>query len=641
MFNIFPVTLSKDTNGKINKIPLVKWKTEHTPSSNTDQIKNWQTLYGDRINLWGTPTGSKAGTLVLDIDVKDGGLETAKTLDIPHTMSQRTMSGGVHHFFKYPQDGKVYGNRVGFMPGLDIRGEGGYVGLYGVDNTPMVKAPQWLLDHAIKQDIERYDNVSIGLAPDIAQAIMDDCLENIREAPEGESNNILNIEAYNVGQLVAAGSYTLEVAKDALLHAALERGKPLTEAKATILSGIEGGVKKPLTSPFGASEPILSIPLPEPEGRWTPRPFTKAELQDESKLRKPQLFKNWSTEDITITTADGGTGKTTLKLYEAICLALGAPFLGFECKQRGKTLFITGEDTKLKLGAMIGQVMKQMGILNDDEKVKIILSSVIVKKDSDLCLIAKDRQNFLQLNPEAMRRVSEAVEDIKPKMIIFDPISSFWGSESSLNDMNKAVIKFMSELVEKSEACVEMINHMGKQSSTNKDMSQFAGRGGTGLPSNARISRVLRPIFEDEYEELTGESLNEKQTAIMCNVNKFTDGSPLYNEPFLIIREGFLFVRKTLNKIKIREEKEKISDNERVFNFIKEERRIKRYPSKEIIVAHFMTCGDTISEARIKRSVNMLVYMGHMGEKIKPIENPDVEAGGKVYVTLDHQGVEV
>ena len=117
-------------------------------------------------------------------------------------------------------------------------------------------------------------------------------------------------------------------------------------------------------------------------------------------LRKPQLFRNWSTQDFAITTADGGTGKTTLKLYEAVCLALGDRFLGFDCVNPGRTLFITGEDTDKKLAAMLGAILEQLGLFEDApgnaEKVQTILNSIVIKKDSDLCLVAKDRAtNFL------------------------------------------------------------------------------------------------------------------------------------------------------------------------------------------------------------------------------------------------------
>jgi RecA-family ATPase len=646
MFKIFPGTFTSDGR----KVPIAEmkdWKEKATADQAT--LAEWSRLYSHKIKVWMIPTGAANGILVLDVDVKENGFETLKKYHLPTTLSQTTKSGGKHFIFRYPMDGRNYGNRVKFDRGLDIRGEGGYIAYYGTDHTPIAEAPQWLLDEALKSEkaLAPVDpSQLVKVAYPIVLEILNSACENIRNAPEGESNNTLNVEAYRVGQLLPSGSIDRETAFNWLFKAAKERGKPDYEAKATINSGLEGGAKTPPLNPFGNLPPMLEIPEIETpvSNRWTPTFFTKYDLTNFSKLRKPQLFKDWSTEDIHITTADGGTGKTTLKLYEAICLALGEDFLGFECTGEGRTLFITGEDTAEKLGAMLGAIMKQMGLMDgtpeNELKVRKVMNNILVKKDSDLCLITKTKDGFIHLNYEALKKVKEAVEDLRPKMIVFDPIASFWGSESALNDMSKAVAKFLGALVESSNACVEAINHMGKQSSNNKDMSQFAGRGGTGLPSHARVSRVLRPVFEEEYQELTGMELGDR-SAILCNVNKFSDGSPLYNKPFLILREGYLFSRITLVEQKVKEQQEKMSDTERVFTFIAEERGQGRYPTKGVIAAHFSMSSDKISKDRITKAIDFLSYTGHMGEKIKAIENPDIEAGGKVYIITDREGREV
>lgn len=641
-WKIFPGTITQDGR----KVPIAEMKDWQSKASNDPAvIAEWQRLYGHKIKFWGVPCGPDNGLLILDLDVKDNGYETIKKYYLPQTLSQTTKSGGKHFIFKYPTDGREYGNRVKFDAGLDIRGARGYFFYYGTDSTPIAEAPQWLLEEALKSEkptvtIDPTQVVKVDFS--IVTAILNSACENIRNAPQGESNNTLNVEAYRVGQLIPSGSIDRQTAYNELFKAAKQRGKTDQEAKATITSGLDGGAKTPYISPFGNLAPVLTIPDLSPQiilDRWTPRFFSRFDLTNFSKLRKPQLFQDWSTEDIHITTADGGTGKTTLKLYEAICLALGQDFLGFKCSGEGRTLFITGEDSAEKLGAMLGAIMKQMGIMDDEAKVRKVLNNIVVKKDSDLCLITKTKDGFIHQNYEALKKVQEAVEDIRPKMIVFDPIASFWGSESALNDMSKAVAKFLGALVESSNACVEAINHMGKQSSNNKDMSQFAGRGGTGLPSHARVSRVLRPLFEEEFSELTGMDLGDR-SAILCNVNKFSDGSPLYNKPFIILREGYLFSRITLTESKMKEEQEKMSDSERVFTFITEERATGRYPTKSIIQTHFLNAGDKISKERVNRTLDSLAYTGHMGEKIKAIENPDVEVGGKVYIITDSQGKE-
>lgn len=648
-------------NHEGQKVPLLKGVNWRTAASNDpEQIRLWQEIYRDRIKFWGVPC-SENGIFVLDVDAKKPtndacGWDSLKELGIitPNTLIQETPSGGHHIIFKAPE-GVHCPTTVNKKLGLDTRGDGGWMAYYGKiinPQAPLMEAPEWLfklVNKSMKPKSEQ-TGTPVAMLPEIANAIMLQCIENIRIAPQGESNNVLNIEAYKVGQLVAAGSVSREYAEEALYKAAIDRGKPPYEAKATINSGLGGGLKNPITAPFPASAPIakISIPAPpEPEGRWTPNYLTVNDLLNTNKLRKPQLFQDWSTEDIHIVTGDGGTGKTTLQLYEAICLALGDRFLGFNCKQRGKTLYITGEDTEAKLAAMIGQIMRQMGLVDNNgptsgnaEKVQMILESIVIKKDSDMTIITQDKQGFLHPNLVAYEKVAQAIEDIKPSMVIIDPISAFWGSEAKLNDMNKAVNKWNGKIVETFKVCLVMINHMGKSSSSNKDMSQFAGRGGSGLPSNARVSRVLRSLSPEEYTEMTGNTLEGDKSAMLCNVNKFSDGSPLFNKPFIIIRDKFLFARENLTTGKIKEMEKQMSDIERIFTYVKTERVSGRYPTRKVVIGFFATQNDKISKERCDQALNMITYAGHIGDKFREIDNPDLSIGGKVLTIVDSNGEE-
>lgn len=645
-FKIFPATI----NNEGQKVPLIKGWYENA-SSDPAQHLQWGKQFGAHLKMWGVPTGSLNGIFALDIDVKKvNGWDALKGLEIPNTMFQDTPSGGKHLIFK-AKEGVHYPNSVNSKLGLDTRGDRGWIAFYGFKNdTVIADIPDSILSLVAKREsqVTKTPQNVIKIAPSIAEEILNASLDAIRNAPEGESNNVLNTESFKVGQLVSAGSYTREHAETELFKAAKLRGKPDYESKATIESGLNGGLKSPIINPFGDVAPVIHFPLPiptvEPVARWTPKFLTKYDLLNTSKLRKPQLFQDWSTEDIQITTADGGTGKTTLKLYEAICLALGDRFLGFDCKQRGKTLFITGEDTDKKLAAMLGAIMRQMGLFDEaignEEKVQCILDSIVIKKDDDLCLIAKDKQGFLHPNPSAMEKVMQAIDDIQPKMVVWDPISSFWGSESQLNDMNKVVTKFMSRISERG-ICNEIINHMGKSSSANKDMSQFAGRGGSGLPSNSRVSRVLRSLTPDEFKDMTGIELIGDQSAILCNVNKFSDGSVLFNKPFVIVRDQYLFKRITLTVGKVKELEQKMSDVERIFEFVKEEREAGRYPTEAVVVNHFKNNGNPIAKVNTSAAISTVQYQGYIGEKFRLIPNPDISVGGKVIVITDMEGKEL
>ena len=114
-------------------------------------------------------TGKESGVFVLDVDTKpkkDGrpsvGADTldgliAKHGPLPTTVQAKTWSGGSHYFFKMPNHDLPC--RIGFLPDLDIRADGGYALLppSTIDGkpyawvvepgngVPIADAPGWLL----------------------------------------------------------------------------------------------------------------------------------------------------------------------------------------------------------------------------------------------------------------------------------------------------------------------------------------------------------------------------------------------------------------------------------------------------------------------------------------------------------------
>lgn len=77
----------------------------------------------------GLATGERSGVVVIDLDRKNGvdGLESLRALgSIPDTLASRTGSGGLHLYFRWP--GFAVKNSAGVLgPGIDVRGDGGYV----------------------------------------------------------------------------------------------------------------------------------------------------------------------------------------------------------------------------------------------------------------------------------------------------------------------------------------------------------------------------------------------------------------------------------------------------------------------------------------------------------------------------------
>lgn len=105
----------------------------HRASRDPEEIREWWSL--DMAANVGVATGSASRLVVLDLDVKHGadgvaqlaGFMEANGLSMPlPVVGAVTPSGGWHQWLRVP-DGAVVPERPGILPGVDVKGDGGYV----------------------------------------------------------------------------------------------------------------------------------------------------------------------------------------------------------------------------------------------------------------------------------------------------------------------------------------------------------------------------------------------------------------------------------------------------------------------------------------------------------------------------------
>lgn len=122
-----------------HKYPLLKeWSKSQRSLANLKQIKYFIKTNIDEITTkgggFGVLTGEVSGIVVVDIDVKNNGVEVWNELisknSLPDTLSVVTGSGGYHYYFKYDERTKQLTNKsnaLGDGTGIDIRTNGGQI----------------------------------------------------------------------------------------------------------------------------------------------------------------------------------------------------------------------------------------------------------------------------------------------------------------------------------------------------------------------------------------------------------------------------------------------------------------------------------------------------------------------------------
>jgi Bifunctional DNA primase/polymerase, N-terminal/Primase C terminal 1 (PriCT-1) len=105
---------------KKDKKPLLSsWTEFQNRYPSKEEVTQWWTQWPDA-NL-GIVTSKLSNLLVIDVDVRHGG-----SIDrFPQNTTVIKTGNGGYHLYYYYQEGIT--NKVGIFPGIDIRGEGGYV----------------------------------------------------------------------------------------------------------------------------------------------------------------------------------------------------------------------------------------------------------------------------------------------------------------------------------------------------------------------------------------------------------------------------------------------------------------------------------------------------------------------------------
>jgi hypothetical protein len=254
-----------------DKRPLVKWRDEcsRDPAVIADQFDQ------PNAQMIGVPTGRASGLVVIDVDVKNGA-RGQEWLDynqdaLPETRTHRTRSGGLHLVFRMPADVEIRNSASRVAPGIDVRGEGGYIvvppspGYAVADASEPAEMPLWLIRACLPPETPR-----APVAPPerrherYVQAALDAEVLAVSRAGEGTRNDTLNRAAVKLGTLVGAGVLSRSEAEAELIRAGQGAGLPYREIVATVKSGLDFGQGNPREMPEKAEPKPSPVRQPVP-----------------------------------------------------------------------------------------------------------------------------------------------------------------------------------------------------------------------------------------------------------------------------------------------------------------------------------------------------------------------------------------
>jgi len=254
------------------KSPLTRFGFREATKT-TKQIDYWWSQNPDA--LVGVPTGAPSGIWVLDIDVPSeehtedgrGWLAEMEELhgQLPATRMVTTASGGTHYYWRHVDGVR---NKAALAPGVDTRGDGGFVCVPGsvledgtfyewANDEPIADAPEWLLDMVIAPPSPAVSTQPMtyksGTNDRYVDAAVDSELSDLAGTTQGSRGFRLNRSAFSLGQIVASGALSRSDAEAGLYNAALANGLVAVDGEREVLAkirrGLDAGMKQPREIP--------------------------------------------------------------------------------------------------------------------------------------------------------------------------------------------------------------------------------------------------------------------------------------------------------------------------------------------------------------------------------------------------------
>jgi len=352
-------TCGRPECGKRGKHP----RTQHgKDDATTDaaRIRAWWERWPDA-NVGGL-MGKTSGAIALDVDPPKGEDSLAAILNgsgLPATPISRT-GRGRHVLFAHP--GQSIGNRTGLRPGLDVRGDGGYIVLPpsthesgavyawqdGSERLALAPMPAWLFalmenPAPVPRANATAQRPSSG-SDAYAEAALRKELEAVARAPEGTRNDTLNRAAFNLGQLVAGGCLERARVEAELFTAAedcdLVRDDGEKAARDTIRSGLEDGRQQPRgpreqpRPPQTAVRPPLEAQPIEPPNPTDLGNAERLAARNSGRLRYCAPWREWLAWDDRRWTRDRDGQAVRLAVETVRAIYAGAAHLEGETERR-------------------------------------------------------------------------------------------------------------------------------------------------------------------------------------------------------------------------------------------------------------------------------------------------------------------
>ena len=331
-------------------------------------------------------------------------------------------------------------------------------------------------------------------------------------------------------------------------------------------------------------------------------PITPTELKD-ARLTPREILGRLLYAEVRTRIAAGGTGKTTLALFEAVTLALGRDLWGRSPSRPVTTVLITREDSREILVARLREIMCSM-LLSQLEIERVLARVSIIDLSGKPFRLSAVTSDMVMPHEYNIGELCETLAPLKPDWVIFDPLVSFGVGEARVNDAEQGLIEAFRLMRNRLDCCIEGIHHSGKLNSREKTLDQYSGRGGSALSDGSRMVAVLQPLDAAEWQKATGTMLDLGESGLVMALPKLSFSKPQDN--IYIRRSGYSFTRQDVSTLTPEQQSNKQAAE--LLTFIKNEyAKGRRYSASDLEAVRDKV---NLSRSQVRASLTVLKVAG-------------------------------
>lgn len=196
--------------------------------------------------------------------------------------------------------------------------------------------------------------------------------------------------------------------------------------------------------------------------------------------------------EITILEGDGGKGKSFLTMEIASALTTGRPLPSQPGAKPDRVLFLTGEDD---FGKTVKPRLRTCGADTD-----LFFASHAVSRDPE-------SGEYVSYTLDDLQSLSQVMQEVKPRLLIIDPIQSFLGARVDMHRANEVrpLLAGLAGVARDHDCAVLIVRHLRKETTAK---AAHRGMGSQDFFSAARSVLLLDEHPENPSERILAQSKN-------------------------------------------------------------------------------------------------------------------------------------